>query len=53
VAAGSASLLSPGTQLCHPDDVQRLRRAVTAKYIIMPLPCPPGVLPRAAAGDRP
>jgi len=29
IAAGAAALLAPGTQLCHPEDVERLYRAST------------------------
>jgi len=36
VAAGSASLLSPGTSLCHPPDVERLLQSVTAETIGLP-----------------
>jgi 6-phosphofructokinase 2 len=52
VAAGSAALLSPGTQLCRPEDVQRLRCAVTAQPVA-PGPRPPMTRHLAVAGERP
>jgi len=36
VAAGSAALLSPGTELCRPEDVKRLESQVTVREIILP-----------------
>ncbi|PKP71785.1 MAG: phosphofructokinase, partial [Alphaproteobacteria bacterium HGW-Alphaproteobacteria-5] len=33
VAAGSAALLSPGTELCRAEDVERLMREVRAEKI--------------------
>ena len=40
VAGGSAALLSPGTELCRPEDMHRLARGSDGKADHSQTPCP-------------